>query len=214
MKYYDGILERVRKIEEKNAIFYAKPGGKLYNILKICYLAAVVWGLLTTLIFLIGIVITYRGYLSEFYADIITPAVCSVIIIAAAVLMMNKVHAVSAVLNAVPSVILMFFFRNRLMDELTINSVHPQYYWRHFVPLMAGLVLGIWLAVIAVRAEIKLKNQYTRVTENLYNLYKVQVSQGDEITEEQWERFLERYDPNNYGKQFVSITDGEDSGEG
>ena len=214
MKYYDGILERVRKIEEKNAIFYAKPGGKLYNVLRICYLVSVLWGLLSTFIFLMGVIITYRGFLAEFYMDILTPAVCALLIIAAAVLMIKKIHVVSAVLNTVPSVILIFFFRNRLIDEFSINSVYPKYYWRHFAPLMAGLILGIWLAVIAVRAGMKLKSQYIRVTENLYNLYKVRVSDGGELTEEQWEEFLKRYDPNNYGKQFDGAQEKEEKSEG
>jgi len=60
------------------------------------------------------------------------------------------------------------------------------------------------LAGIEIRESMKTKASYTRVTENLYNLYKVNVAKGEEINEEQWEMFLEKYDPFNYKPQFLN----------
>lgn len=38
MKKFDGVLKRVRMLEEKNGISYAKPEGKLYKTLKVLYI--------------------------------------------------------------------------------------------------------------------------------------------------------------------------------
>lgn len=214
MKYYDGVLQRVRKLEEKNAIFYAKPDGKLYNVLKILYIVAFLYGVFNTLAYLAGILIAYSDFLNEFLSDILTPAICSVSMIVGFIFLFKKLHIAAAVLNVIPATVLIFFFRYRLLDEFTIDSVYPKYYWRHLAPMLLIIALVLWLGGIALRAELKTKSQYTRVTENLYNLYKVNVGDGEEISEEQWEEFLERYDPFSYNPQFLTNMEKEDKIEG
>ena len=150
----------------------------------------------------------------DFTADIIPPVVCLCLMIAGFVLLIKKVHIVSAFFNVLPATVMIFFFRYRLSDEFTIDSVYPKYYWRHFAPLLLVVVLSVWLVVIAVRANLKFKNQYTRVTENLYNLYKVKVGNGEEVSEDQWDLFLQKYDPFSYKPQFLENIKKEENSEG
>lgn len=214
MKYYDGVLQRVRKLEEKNAIIYAKPDGKLYNALKVIYIILFVYGNLNTLAYLLGMLLKYWEFLNEFLSNTLTPVICLCLMIAGLICLLKKAHIVSAVLNTVPSVILIFFFMHRMSDEFTIDSMNPKFYWRHLAPLLLIVILALWLAGIAIRAEFKLISQYTRVTENLYNLYKVNVGDGEEISEEQWDEFLQRYDPFSYKPQFIANMKKEEQSEG
>ena len=214
MKYYDGVMQRVKKIEEKNAIFYARPDGKLYNAFKFMYILFFAYGAFNILAFILGIYIKYKDFLSDFAVDILTPTVSLVLMLAGFVLLLKKVHIAGAALNTVPAVLMIFFFREKLLDEFTIDSVHPKYYWRHLVPMLLVILCCVWMGVIAVRAHLKFKSQYTRVTENLYNLYKINAAGGEDVSEEQWEEFLERYDPFSYKPQFLDNVKKEDKSEG
>lgn len=214
MKYYDGVLERVRKIEEKNAIIYARPDGILYKWVKIIYIVAWAYGIFNIAAYLLGIVFSYSEHLKDFAGDIIPAAICLVLFVAGLVVLLKKQYIVGAALNIVPATVAIFFFRVRLMDDLSVDTVFAKYYWRHLAPMLIIIFLVCWMAIIAVRARVKTKNQYIRVTENLYNLYKVNVAEGHEISAEQWDEFLKRYDPTDYRPQFLMNREtGEESEE-
>lgn len=70
-------------------------------------------------------------------------------------------------------------------------------FWRHFAPLFVLVILMAVTTVIAVRARIKTEKQYKKVLDNLYALYSLN---SDDISDEQWEAFLEEYDPTDYKK--------------
>ena len=69
------------------------------------------------------------------------------------------------------------------------------------------------MAVIAVRAKVKLKKMYNKVAENIYNTYKINVAEGQAVEEEKWEEFLENFNPNEYNSQFIKNTENEEKGE-
>ncbi len=214
MKYYDGVMQRVKKIEEKNGIFYARPGGKLYNAFKWVYILTFIYGAFNALAFILGISIRYKDFLSDFLVDLLTPGISLLLMLIGLILLLTKVHIVGTVLNCVPATMMIFFFRDRLIDEMTIDGVYPKFYWRHLAPMVLVILCALGMCIIAVRAAVKTKNLYTRVTENLYNLYKVNVSDGEDVSEEQWDEFLQRYDPFNYKSQFLNIKEAESQSEG
>ena len=214
MKYYEGITKKIELLEQKNAIFYAKPGGKLYNWFKFIYIAIFIYGNFNTLAYVLGVSITYREHLGDFLWDILTPAICTVLMLAGLVCILKKWHIAGASLTVPSAVVLVFFFKYRLADELTIDSVFPKYYWRHLVPMLVIILCVLWLTGIAVRAHLKFRSQYIRVTENLYNLYKRDVTDGKEISEEEWEEFLEKYNPFIYTPQFIGNMKKEENSEG
>lgn len=213
MKYYDGVLQRVRKIEDKNAISYAKPGGKLYNAIKVIYIVALVYGMLNATFYLLGVFIKYSGHLNEFMGDILPVAISLVALVAGLVCICKKWHIAGSVLTVIPSAVFIFFFRDRLVDELTVNGVFLKYYWRHLAPMLIVMIIVVWMTVIAIRCQLKTKQQYIRVTENLYNLYKINVTDGEEISEEQWDEFLQKYDPLQYRPQFLTNIEKENGNE-
>ena len=90
-----------------------------------------------------------------------------------------------------------------MKDTLGLFGFKYSFYWRHLAPLVLLVILTVILTAIAVRARVKTEKQYKKVTENLYKLYNVTVgNESDGITDEQWETFLQTYDPTDYKKLF------------
>ena len=65
------------------------------------------------------------------------------------------------------------------------------------------ILLMVWMTVIAQRAKIKTDRMYKKVTENLFNMYKVTDDESENISEEQWNDFLQNYNPDEYKGQIV-----------
>lgn len=71
------------------------------------------------------------------------------------------------------------------------------YFWRHFAPLLILVILMAVTTVIAVRARIKTEKQYKRFWIIFTRFSSLN---SDDISDEQWEAFLEEYDPTDYKK--------------
>lgn len=204
MKKYDGVLKRVRILEEKNGIKYAKANGKLYKGLKVLYSIAGVWTFFMNLFFILGFLLQYAGTdnMPEALNYIITATVCTVLMIAGYVLNCCKIYLAGGIMSVLPAVVLIPFFALRLEDSLGFMGFKLSFYWRHFAPLALMVIFMVWMTVIAVREKVKTNRMYKKVCENLYNMYNVSVANGDVITDEQWDEFLAGYDPSEYKRQF------------
>ena len=214
MKYYDGIIKRVNMLEKKNGIFYAKPSGKLFGSLKIIYILVFLYTIFNNCAYLLGTYLNYKGGLADVMNPLITVSVCTLLMIAGFVLLFKKLYLVSAILTVAPSVVLIPTFGVMLKDKLAIKAYLPKYYWRHFIPLLILITLVCFMAIIVVRARIKFKQMYTKVTENLYNLYNINLKSDKDISDEQWAYFLENYDPFTYKPQFIKNCRQDDQNEG
>lgn len=212
MKYQEGILKRVRALEHKNAIFYAKPGEKLYKTLRVLYIIVFAYCFIFSGLAPIISMFNNPKYFEDQATDKMTVAICFGLVVIAFVLMLMKFHKISAVLTTVPSVIMIFAYKNLSIDQWT-DAIKINYYWRFLIPLGLLALLAFWIGVLVVRADMKTKYLYIKVTENLYNLYKVNVESGKEISESEWEEFLERYDPFNYKPQFLDKPKDEEESE-
>jgi len=215
MKYYEGVLKKVRLLEEKNGIFYARVDGKVYKGMRTVLIAVSLYSLWFN-----GIAAFFGAYVSMdnlalkgYKSEAVSITVCVPILFLGILLVLLKKHIVGAVITCVPAIVMLLACRVLAKAEnpgMAIDGIDPAYYWKHFVPLVAIIITVLWLAGIYIRERLKTRASYIRVTENLYNLYKVNVGKGEEITEEQWEVFLEKYDPFNYKQQFLNIADDED----
>ena len=205
MKKYDGVLQKVRLVEQKNGIKYAKPFGALYKGLKIGYTVAGVWAVFMNLMYILGFLLVYMGTenFSGVLNSVITVGVCTALIILGYVLNCCKLYLAGGIISVVPTVFLIPLFALSLADGLGFLGYKLSFYWRHFIPLVLMIVLMVWLTVLAVRARVKTERQYKRVTENLFNMYNVSDGDTSAMTAEQWDEFLKNYDPSDYKKQFI-----------
>lgn len=197
MKKYDGVLKRVREIEYKRGISYANTDGKLYKTINVLCILAAIWGMLTNILYILGNLLMYSGtdMMSGVKNTIITVSVCSVAIITSFILKRFKIYIIAAVLNMLSSVLLILQFANLLPDDFGFLGIKTSFYIRHFIPLALMSIFIIFLTVIAVRANIKTDRMYKKVTENLYNMYRISEANASDLTDEQWDEFLKNYNP-------------------
>lgn len=210
MKKYDGILKRVREIEEKKGIHYAKPDGKLYKTLNVIYLLFFIWTLLIDALVILSFSLNYnitenKGNIMN---TIITVSVLTATLLAGYIFNRVKFYLTGGILSIVSLVFSTLVFANQLKDGLGLWGFQYKFYWRHLVPAVIMVILMVVMTVISVRARIKTDKQYKLVTDNLFNMYNGNAD-GSDITEEQWQKFLEEYDHNEYKQQFKKQFDEE-----
>ncbi|MBQ6847583.1 MAG: hypothetical protein IJO62_01550 [Clostridia bacterium] len=210
MKMNNGILEIVKRLEAKNDIRYATANDIFYKILKVIYISTVCYELIINLLYMLSMYLNDRADTSQgFLAYIITPLVCSLLLIVGFIFQLKKINIAGAVLSVVPSIVLIFFFRS-ITYAVEANTLMTVYYWRHLAPALIISLTGFIMSFIAVRANIKLRKMYDKVVNSIYENYKVNLAEGGELSSEQWEEFLEKFDPYAYNIQFFKNIEQED----
>ena len=201
MKMQESVLARVRMVEEKNGIRYAKTDGKLYKAMRIIYTLAFAYTMGITLIFIAGMFLLHFGTdnFPNVMNTLISVCVCTGLIIAGYVLSFFRFKLTAGILSVVPEVFLIVSFGAVMKDSLGFLGYMPSFYWRHFIPLAVMIITMSASVFIAVRARLKTQKQYKKVMDNLYRIYN---ENGGEITDGQWEEFLKDYDPTDYTKLF------------
>lgn len=203
MKMQESVLRRVRMIEEKNGIKYAKTDGKLYKTLRVLYIITFAYTMAINLLYIAGMLLVYGGTdnFKNVVNSLISVCVCTAVIIAGFVLSFFRFKFAAGVMSIAPEIFLIPVFGAVMKDDLGFMGFTASFFWRHFAPLALLVILMTATTVIAVRARIKTEKQYKKVTENLYKLYQ---STGGDISDDQWEEFLKEYDPTDYKKLFKS----------
>ena len=203
MKMQESVLMRVRMIEEKNGIKYAKTDGKLYKTLRVLYIITFAYTMAINLLFTAGMLLVYGGTdnFTNVANSVISVCICTAVIIAGFVLSFFRFKFAAGVMSIAPEIFLIPVFGAVMKDDLGFMGFTASFFWRHFAPLALLVILMTATTVIAVRARIKTEKQYKKVTENLYKLYQ---STGGDISDDQWEEFLKEYDPTDYKKLFKS----------
>lgn len=205
----ESVLRRVRMIEEKNGIKYAKTDGKLYKTLRVLYIITFAYTMAINLLYIAGMLLVYGGTdnFKNVVNSLISVCVCTAVIIAGFVLSFFRFKFAAGVMSIAPEIFLIPVFGAVMKDDLGFMGFTASFFWRHFAPLALLVILMTATTVIAVRARIKTEKQYKKVTENLYKLYQ---STGGDISDDQWEEFLKEYDPTDYKKLFKSGSAVED----
>lgn len=210
MKMYEGVLKRVRQVEEKNGIKYQKPDGKLFTALKVINIISFIWALIMNLLYIAGCLLIYsfEEHKEAFYGYVIPIAVCTVALIVALVLLKFRKYLISGILNVVPSIVMLILFGSISTDTFGFLGLASWYYWRHFAPLALIILTAFFMAYIAIRADYKLKKLYKKVTENIFNQY----GNVEDLSDEQWEEFLSNYDHEKFKLQIKEETITENEG--
>ena len=199
MKQYPGVLKRVEEIEYKCGIKYAKVDGKLYKTLNVFYVISFIWTLLMNSLYLAGVIMINSGRdtMKDVLEPIITVTVCTVALIFGLVFKKLKLNIASLVTTLVSAVILNVLFGRLLQDFLGFAGFKISFYWRHLGPLVLLSVMIIWMTVIALREKYKKNKLYSKVENDIYNSFH---NSASEMTEEQWNEFMENYDHDEYRK--------------
>lgn len=238
MKMYDGVLQRVKQVEEKHGIKYVTTDSVLYKTLSVLLIIALIYTIGINLLCVAGSALKISSLYSGTVATIdgksyneveyweyqgldykkmeenivngnrelmLNAGICSILLILGLVLNRTRLYITGGVITVCPAIYSIFYFMHNLTDSGGVVGLSPKFYWRHLIPLTIIIVTIIWLTVIAVRAKFKLQRQYKKVSENLFNMYNVELSKNEFLTDEQWDEFLKSYDPKtDYRKQFAA----------
>lgn len=193
MKKYDSIMKRVRRVEEKRGISYAKVDGKLFSGVTVIAAIAWIYMFVMNLMFILSMSLALSIGQAEFSFignAFVTVCVGSALMVLGAVLFFVRFKIIGSAVcfSGIPFMVLAF--ANHLKDSLGFLGFKLSFYWRHSVPALILALMLIWLLIIAIRERAKTEKQYKKIVENLYNTYH---TGEDEITEEQWEEFLKNY---------------------
>ncbi|MGN0492992.1 MAG: hypothetical protein ACI4F7_05025 [Acutalibacteraceae bacterium] len=201
MKMQESVLRRVRMIEEKNGIKYAKTDGKLYKTLRVLYTLVFIYTMGINLMFVAGMLLVYGGTdkISGVLNSLISVSVCTVLILAGYILSFFRFKLTAGIMSVAPEIFLIPVFGSVMRDDLGVLGFTASFYWRHLIPLVGLVILMTAATVIAVRARVRTERLYKKVTDNLYKIYQ---SNGTDVTDEVWEQFLKEYDPMDYKKLF------------
>lgn len=198
MEFQYNILMRVREIERKNGINYAKIDGALFSGIKVLYILICFYTLIINFLSAAGLSITNH---TEHNADsikslIITIIVASILLIAGLVIIKfrEKIWAniTFVSINLLSSIYLLLTFGKELKDGIGFLGYNFSFYWRHAIPLTLIAILSIWLFIIALRAILKTQKEYKKVVETIYQQYLATALEG-QTSEEEWQEYLKNY---------------------
>lgn len=198
MKMYKSVLDRVRILEEKNGIVYADTNGRLYKAAKVFFILSFIYAMFIKSMYFLGAALdtTSRVY------ETTTPAICTGILVLGFVLLLFKQHIIGFSSLTISAIMLMFVFNIQLQNGMEVMINH-KFAWAHLIPLSLLIIFSFVMTVVAVRAKYKLKKMYNKVINDIYEKYSVNVAKGEEIDEAEWEEFIEKFNPFDYGNQFV-----------
>ena len=201
MKMQESVLVRVRMVEEKNGIKYAKTDGRLHKVMRVLYTLFFAYTMGINLIFIAGMLMLHYGTdnFPNVMNTLITVCVCTGLIIAGYVLSFFRFKLIAGIISVVPEIFLIVTFGSVMRDTLGFMGFIPSFFWRHLIPLSLMVITMTVAVFIAVRARIKTERQYKKVMDNLYRIYN---ENGGDITDDQWDNFLKEYDPTDYTKLF------------
>ncbi len=207
MKKYDSILKRVEAYEKKCEITYAKTSGKLFAYLRVLLTLSVIYmfciNMLTCLsLFLKANALGKYNVMSKQTLTTMTVVVIiSVLFMILTYFKNDSVKLVGGVGLFICNIYLIFPIYSISNDGLGFFRLIPVFYWGHLTPFVLILIFTLWIIAIIVRQKYMINIRYNIIINNLYRAYKNDHStQFNSISEEEWNDFIENYDPTNMRK--------------
>ena len=203
MKYIKNIVERVEAAEKRAAVIYAKTNGLLYKWLKILYVLSISITALMGFFYCLSryfkiselnrlnINIESQSDIKAVKQSIVTILICSVIWIICAVIIRWKQEIISVLLLISSGTVALVTLARASRDTGEFNvGINTAFWWRHFVPLLLCVFFIVWMLIIKLRQQHRLKIAYTNMVSRIYLTYRT-----EDISEDEWEEFLKNYDP-------------------
>ena len=200
MEKYKNIKEKVKQIEYKLGVSYAKTDGKIYKWL---------WGLeLLCVIYLFGLnsLTLLSAYLRQVHVNQRYFTTLTFILLIAGTLLeiggiiLNKVgfHIIGNILNIIPLPYFVCVFAPMLTHPDGFMGYRSEFYFRYFISYVLILLFSLIMIFIALRQRLKTRKLYNRVLDNIYEEYKKKNTSDDFSTsEEDWDNYIRNFDPRN-----------------
>ncbi len=198
MKKYDSILKRVEQIEYKLGINYAKTKGKLYSSMRVINLLGVIYLFGINFLFCVSALMnSANGNQIVSNQTVILISIATLLEITGVIFSFTDLKIVGGILGILPLPYLTFVFA-KLCEGYTSGwfGYTLNFYVRHLSSYVFILIASGFMLFIALRQKIKTNREYKRIINNIYVNYKNQfIPKDSEVSDEDWEQFIEDYDP-------------------
>lgn len=218
MKKNENILKRVEQYKYKRGIYIADTGSSLYKVLRILATLSFIYFMMFNMLYILAeLMMIGLGQVN--FSDVkdafIPVAVCTALIIAGYVLNCTRLKLSGCFVSLLPLIFnIIVFYRTvsnasgsgEVVDTTSyILGMPPYFYYRHLIPTVLLFIFMVIMIIVDIRARIKNNKLYDHIMDNLY----VQYRSGDksDMSEAEWQEFLNTYDPSGYKKQFTENTE-------
>ena len=213
MKKNKNILKRVEQYKYKRGISFADTDSASYKFMRVLATLSFAYLMFFNTMYILGQIFNFvtgqgeRVNKNAFIAITISTAV----IIIGYVLNCTRLRLYGSFTMILPAITNFIFFRHAFNPNASSDGVldttnfilgmPPRFYVRHFIPVVLLLIAAIVMIIIDIRARVKNNRLYNHIMESLY----VQYRSGDkaDMSEEEWQEFINSYEPSPYKKQFA-----------
>ena len=190
MKMNETILAQVKRSEEKYNIRYAKKDGSLYGGFRVAYLVSYIYAAVFAAFVILGI--WFNDEISTNLNTVYTIGAFLVLGLLGAVFNGFRIPLGTALCSIPVSVWTVICFGKLLIDPAGLLGLNGKFYWAHLLPILVMCVSAAAMLIIDLRARYILKKGYEKISERLYAEYS---AHAENLSEEEWEQFLNNYDP-------------------
>lgn len=190
MKMNETILAQVKRSEEKYNIRYAKKDGVLYGGFRTAYLVSYIYAAVFAAFVILGI-----WFNEEIFTNLNTVYTIGAFLalgLLGAVFGGFKISLGTALCSIPVSVWAVICFGKLLIDPAGLLGLNGKFYWAHLLPILVMCVSAAVMLIIDLRAKHLLKKGYEKISNRLYAEYS---AHAENLSEEEWEQFLNNYDP-------------------
>jgi len=190
MKMNETILAQVKRSEEKYNIRYAKKDGALYGGFRTAYLVSYIYAAVFAAFVILGI-----WFNEEIFTNLNTVYTIGAFLVlglGGVVLGGFKISLGTALCSIPVSVWAVICFGKLLIDPAGLLGLNGKFYWAHLLPILVMCVSAAAMLIIDLRAKHLLKKGYEKISNRLYAEYS---AHAENLSAEEWEEFLNNYDP-------------------
>lgn len=195
-------IERLSKdYEKKYGIKYADTSSLSYKIVKWVFFAVCLFAAFTSFAAVFGT----NLYLSSnpdsaalFKTDMIIIFVSSAVLLLSGIFMLFKKSFISLPLYLISAVYQLIKFKSWMTGADMTAGLHGDYWWRHFIPLILGIILALICFFIHLTSKIKANRSYKAVLEKIYLRFP---EKKETLSEAEWTEFLKGYNPDSISER-------------
>lgn len=198
MKYVKNIADRVKAAQKRAGTFQVTTDSTMYKRLKLIFYLFLIYAFSFSFITIMN-KLNYSekfgdsyNYLNSIQLKSFYISTAAVVLwIAAYIFSLCKKDLVAFILTFVPGCAeLVCKFYDMHNTGNFSQGLNNDYWPFHFIPIAGAIIFIGWAAFIRLREKHNFKQAYINMVNRIYEQY-----HSDDIKEDEWEEFLENYDP-------------------
>ncbi len=195
MKISKNIMERTKKSLKKHNIDIIDKNSKICKRFRLFYLIFSFVAFLMVSFYLIGESIRYREsalLMAKFRPTLIFLAIVLAVYLISIVLSLIKKDIMGYPFNFVGGILAAIATHKKMYNvNLGKPGLNPDWWWRHGLPIIIAMFLGLILVGLQIKGRLTLMHAYNNMVDKLYKNNRA----VRDMNEDEWLSFLDSYDP-------------------